>query len=78
MVTYGKPYPYTMHQNNPNFLAPYNPQDPPELLFKKCEDSQEIAIIPKVPYTNKQLLINVINLLTHCGIYMRDMEDWDR
>ncbi len=33
-TTYGKPSPDTMCQNNLRFLAVYNPQDPPEILFK--------------------------------------------
>jgi hypothetical protein len=78
MVMYGKPTPNAMCQNNLNFLAPYNPQDPPKLLFKRCTDCQKISIIVKVPYTYTQLLMNVINLLTLCGMYTRDMEDWDR
>ncbi len=32
-TTCGKPTPDAMRQNNLAFLAPYNPQDPPELLF---------------------------------------------
>ncbi len=78
MVVYGKSTPNTMHQNNLNFLAPYNPQDPPELLFKWCANCQEIVILMKVPYTDKQLLMNLINLLTRCGMYMHNMKDWDR
>lgn len=78
MTPYGKPTPDAMRQNNLNFLAPYNPQDPPEILFKRCTDCQEIAIIAKVPYTAEQLLMNVINLLQRCGIYTRDLEDWDQ
>jgi hypothetical protein len=78
MVIYGKPTPDAMHQNNLNFLAPDNPQDPPKLLFKRCADCQKIAIIAKVPYTYKQLLMNAIDLLTRCGMNTPDMEDWDR
>ena len=63
MSTYGKPTPDSMRQNNLNFLAPYNPQEPPEILFKCCTDFQEIAIIAKVPYTPEQLLMNVVDLL---------------
>ena len=66
-----------MRQNNLNFLAAYNPQEPPELLFKRCANCQEISIIAKVPYTDEQLFMNVINLLTCCGMYTCDMEDWD-
>ena len=67
-----------MRQNNLNFLAPYNPQEPPEILFKRCTDCQEIAIIAKVPYTPEQLLMNVVDLLHQCSLYTRDLKDWDR
>ncbi len=29
-------------------------------------------------YTDQQLLMNIIDLLTQCGIYQRDLEDWDQ
>ena len=61
--------PDAMRQNMMTFLASYNPQDPPELLFKQCIDCQEIVIIANVKYTDQQLLMNVIDLLTRCGIY---------
>ena len=76
--TYGKPTPDAMRQNNINFLAAYNPQDPPEILFKRCTDIQEIATLAKNPYTTQQLLINAIDLLARCGLYQRDLEDWER
>jgi len=68
MTTYGRPTPDAVRQNMMTFLAPYNPQDPPEILFKRCADCQEVAIIAKVKYTDEQLLMNVIDLLTRCGI----------
>ena len=77
MSKYGKPTPDAMRQNNLNFLAPYNPLEPPEILFKCCTDCQEIAIIAKVPYTSEQLLMNVVDLFHQCGLYTRDLEDWD-
>ena len=46
-ATYGKPTPNAMRQNNVNFLAVYNPQDPPEILFKRCTEVQEIATLAK-------------------------------
>jgi hypothetical protein len=71
--TYGKPTPDAMRQNNINFLAAYNPQDPPEILFKQCTNVQEIATLAKNPYTTQQLLINAIDLLARCGLYQRDL-----
>jgi hypothetical protein len=59
------------------FLSPYNPQDPPKILFKGCKNCQEIAIITNVKYTDEQLLMNVINLLTMCELYQCNLKDWD-
>jgi hypothetical protein len=77
MKTYGRPMPNAMQQNMMTFLAPYNTQDPPEILFKRCADCQKVAIIANIKYTNKQLLMNVIDLLTRCGLYQRNLDDWD-
>jgi hypothetical protein len=76
--TYGKPTPDAMRQNNGNFLTAYNPQDPPEFLFKRCTNVQEIGTLAKNPYTTQQLLINALDLLVRCGLYQRDLEDWER
>jgi hypothetical protein len=75
---YGKPTPDAMRQNNINFLAAYNPQDPPEIPFKQCTDFQEIETLAKNPYTTQQLIINAIDLLARCRLYQRDLEDWER
>jgi hypothetical protein len=40
ILTYGKPTPDAVHQNNAMFFSAYNPQDPPELLFKRIADCQ--------------------------------------
>jgi hypothetical protein len=77
MKTYGRPTPNAMQQNMMTFLAPYNPQDLPEILFKHCADCQEVAIIANVKYTNKQLLMNIINLLIQCDLYQHNLNDWD-
>jgi hypothetical protein len=77
MLTYGKPTPNAVRQNNVMFFSTYNPQDPPELLFKRIADCQEVVIVAKVPYTMEQLLMNVVDLFTHAGIYVRDMDDWE-
>ena len=65
---YSKASPDAMRQNNLSFISTYNPQEPPELLFKHCADCQEIAIIAKVPYTMEQLLMNFVDFFTRSGI----------
>ena len=78
MLTYGKPTPDAVRQNNMTFYSAYNPKDPPEVLFKRFADCQEIAIVAGVPFTTEQLLMNAVDLLTRCGLYARDMDDWER
>ena len=78
MQTSGKPFPDAVHQNNLTFYSAYNPKDPPEVLFKRLSDCQEIAIVAKVPFTVEQLLVNAIDLFTHTGLYARNMDDWER
>ena len=41
MLTFGKPTPNVIRQNNVTFFSAYNPKDPPELLFKGIADCQE-------------------------------------
>ncbi len=76
-VIYGKPAPEAVHQNNLTFYSAYNPKNPSELLFKKFVDCQEIAIVANVPFTNEQLLMNAVDLITCCSHYLHDMDDWE-
>jgi hypothetical protein len=78
MQMYGKPTPDAVRQNNLTFYLAYNPKDPPEVLFKRFTDCQEVAIIAKVPYTIEQLLMNAVDLFTCTGFYTRNMDDWER
>ncbi len=78
MTMYSKPTPDTMHQNNLTFISVYNPKDPPQLLYKRCANCQEISIVVKVPYTSKQLLMNIVDLFTRSGIYTRNVDNWER
>jgi hypothetical protein len=77
-TTYGKPTPDTMRQNNLTFLTAYNPQDPPEILFKQCTDCQEIATLAQNPYTTQKLLQKALDLIARCSLYQRDIEDWEQ
>jgi hypothetical protein len=54
----------------------YNPQKPQEILFKRCTNIQEISTHVRNPCTTQQFLINSLNLITQCGLYQRNLEDW--
>jgi hypothetical protein len=75
---YGKPTQDTMCTNNLTFLAVYNPQDPPKILFKQCTNCQEIATLAKNPYKTQQLLQNALDLIARYGLYQCDIEDWEQ
>ena len=76
-ATYGKPTPGSMRQNNVNFLAAYNPQNPPEILFKRCTKVREIATLAKNLYMTQQLFINALDLIAQTGLYQCDLKDWE-
>ena len=76
-TTYDKPTLNAMRQNNVNFLAVYNPQDLPEILFKRCTDVQEIATLAKNLYMTQQLLINALDLIAQTGLYQCNLKDWE-
>lgn len=67
-----------MRQNNITFLAPYNPQEPPEILFKRCTDVQEIATLAKNLISTQQLLTNTLDLIKCCGLYQCNLKNWER
>jgi hypothetical protein len=77
-TTYGKPTPDTICKNNLAFLAACNPKDPSEFLFKQCIDCQEIATLAQNPYTIQQLLLNALDLIAQCGLYQRDIVDYEQ
>jgi hypothetical protein len=78
MLTYGKPTPDAVRQNNLTFFFAYNPKDPPEVLFKHFANCQEIAIDAKVPFTANQFLMNTFDLFTRSGLYVRGMDNWEQ
>jgi hypothetical protein len=76
--TYGRPTPTAILQNDTLFRSVYSPHDAPEVLFRRIKDCQEVQILGEDPYTAQQLLNNAVRLLLQCGLYSRDIEDWDR
>jgi hypothetical protein len=75
---YDKLTPAALLQNDMLFRSIYSRNAPPEVLFQRIEDCQEVQILGEDPYTAQQLLNNAVRLLLQCGLYARDFEDWDR
>ena len=76
--TYGRPSPSVIFKNDAAFRALYDPNSPPEILFKRIEDCQEVAILGNVAYTDAQIMANAIHLLQVSGAYTQDMVEWER
>ena len=75
--TYGKPNASILFVNNATFSQQYDPRDPPEMLFKRLEECQEVAILGDQPYTAVQLLNTATHLLETCGHYTLEFQQWD-
>ncbi len=75
---YGRPTPAAMEINDTAFCGVYSAADAPEVLYRRIEDSAEIVILGRNPYTGRQLLQNAIRLLLTMGLYVRAFEEWDR
>ena len=74
--TYGTPNPTILFENTNRFREIYSPRDPPEILFKRIEDCQEIAVLGDDPFTAKQFYNNIIHLLTKCGAFTLELREW--
>ncbi len=67
-----------MWNNDKIFRTDFSPNQAPELLFLRVEQCQEVAIIARNLYSEKQLIPNTIHLLLQPGIFpMKEFEDWE-
>ncbi len=65
-----------MWNNDKIFREDFLPNDAPESLFLRIEQCQEVAIIVRNPYSEKQLIANMIHLLLQSSIFpMKEFED---
>ena len=74
--TYGQPTPAMIFENDSIFRQLHDPRAPPELLFRRLENCQEIATLGAVGYTPAQMLANTTHLLQVCGHYTLEFREW--
>lgn len=76
-VNYGRPDPMAIQANETRWNAPHNPTDPPETLFHKMEQCQEVAMLADNEYTEKQIMAKTIEHLKRSNIFpVKEYEDW--
>jgi hypothetical protein len=76
-MTYGQPTPAVLEANNHIFRSPTLAADVPKVLFRRIKECAKKVLLGQNPYTNKQLITNMIRLLLTTGLYVRVFEDWD-
>ena len=69
-LIYGQPTPAALEANDHIFRSPTSAADAPDVLFRRIEECAEKALLGQNPYTDKQLIINMIHLLL--------TTDWDQ
>jgi hypothetical protein len=77
-ATYGQPTPAVLEANDHIFRSPTSAANAPEVLSCCIEDCAKNTLLGKNPYTNKQLITNMIHLLLTTGLYVRAFKDWDQ
>jgi hypothetical protein len=63
--------------NDATFCGQYSAADAPEVLFRLIKYCAKVALLGQTPYTDWQLINNVIRLLLTTGLYVRPFEKWD-
>jgi hypothetical protein len=75
---YGKPTMMTLFQHKVMFRNPMAPTDSPEMLFYRIEQCQEIQCIGKLPYSDEQIIANVVRILIQASIFpLKEFDAWE-
>jgi hypothetical protein len=73
--SYGKLNMITLFTNHTLFRGPMAPTNLPEMLFYCIKQCQEIQCIGKLPYYNKQNIVNAVHILIQANIFpLKDFE----
>jgi hypothetical protein len=68
-VSYGKPNMMTLYTNKTLFHSPMTAGDSPKMLFYRIEQCQEIQCIGNLPYSEEQIIANVVRILLQANIF---------
>jgi hypothetical protein len=74
----GQPTPAAIELNDVEFQSQYSAANAPKVLFRCIKNCIKIAILGQNPYTDHQLINNMICLLLTTGLYQQPFEEWDR
>jgi hypothetical protein len=78
-MSYGKPTPMALHNNNLLFCSPMATTDAPEMLFYRIEQCQEIATLARDPYTPMQIINTVVRILMQAQVLpSKEFDTWEQ
>lgn len=74
--SYAKITPADLEKNDARMKAPYDANDPPELLIQQVQDGVDYAAHADCPYSPEQVVTIAYNLVNQTGIFDQDLKDW--
>ena len=76
---YGKPDTMTLFWNNTLFQSPFPATEAPEMFFYRIKQCQEIQTLAQDPYSNMQIINNLLHLLMQSNIFpLKEFDTWER
>jgi hypothetical protein len=78
-MSYGKPTPMALHNNDLLFCSPMTTTDAPEMLFYRIKQCQEIATLAGDPYTQMQIMNMVVRILMQAQVLpSKEFDTWEQ
>jgi hypothetical protein len=77
-VSYGKPNMMMLYTNDTLFRSPLTTGNLPKMLFYRIKQCQEIQHIGNLPYSEEQIIANVVRILLQANIFpLKEFNAWD-
>jgi hypothetical protein len=76
--SYGMPNVMTLFTNDTLFHSPMTAGNLPKMLFYRIEQCQGIQCIRKLPYSDEQIIANVVRILIQAHIFpLKEFDTWE-
>ena len=76
-TNYGVPDAMVMHNNDLLFRSPFPATEPPEMLFHRLEQCQEVQTIGQDPYSATHIMNVAVRILMQSGMFQpKEFETW--
>ncbi len=78
-MSYGKPTPMALHNNDLVFCSPMTTTDAPEMLFYRIEQCQEIVTLAGDPFTPMQIMNMGMHILMQVQVLLpKEFDTWEQ